>query len=390
MYHKYLKSTSINSINYINNSSFNKIFNNFLTQVKMSELQIEKVIESEVEKPKKISIFEKLLPFWVLLCIIAGILLSQLIPQISEGIDALQIGGISIPIGICLFLMMYPAMLNIQASELKKLGKNPKPIILTLVSNWLIAPFVGLAMVNLFLQGTSNTIKELTVAIILLSSSPCTAMVLVWGWMAKGNQEQNVVNTSLNTITIIFLYVPMVTFLTGIKNIQIDWILLLISLIFFIGLPLFLGILSKRLVIASKGEDWFNNTYRPFVGKISIIALLTTLIVLFSLNGDVLINNPNYLLLVSIPLLVGFVIVVGYNVIMTKIFKLKYKEAVITVIIGSSSHFEIAIATAIAIYGIGSIAALGTTMGLFWEVPVMLSIVYLGRYLEKKGFWKTN
>jgi len=356
----------------------------------MSELQIEKVIESEVEKSKKISIFEKLLPFWVLLCIIAGILLSQLIPQISEGIDALQIGGISIPIGICLFLMMYPAMLNIQASELKKLGKNPKPIILTLVSNWLIAPFVGLAMVNLFLQGTSNTIKELTVAIILLSSSPCTAMVLVWGWMAKGNQEQNVVNTSLNTITIIFLYVPMVTFLTGIKNIQIDWILLLISLVFFIGLPLFLGILSKRLIIASKGEDWFNNTYRPFVGKISIIALLTTLIVLFSLNGDVLINNPNYLLLVSIPLLVGFVIVVGYNVIMTKIFKLKYKEAVITVIIGSSSHFEIAIATAIAIYGIGSIAALGTTMGLFWEVPVMLSIVYLGRYLEKKGFWKTN
>ncbi len=390
MYHKYLKSTSINSINYINNSSFNKIFNNFLNQVKMSELQIEKVIESEVEKPKKISVFEKLLPLWVLLCIIAGILLSQLIPQISEGIDALQIGGISIPIGICLFLMMYPAMLNIQASELKKLGKNPKPIILTLVSNWLIAPFVGLAMVNLFLQGTSNTIKELTVAIILLSSSPCTAMVLVWGWMAKGNQEQNVVNTSLNTITIIFLYVPMVTFLTGIKNIPIDWVLLLVSLVFFIGLPLFLGILSKRLIIASKGEDWFNNTYRPFVGKISIIALLTTLIVLFSLNGDVLINKPNYLLLISIPLLVGFAIVVGYNIIMTKIFKLKYKEAVITVIIGSSSHFEIAIATAIAIYGIGSIAALGTTMGLFWEVPVMLSMVYLGRYLRKKGFWKTN
>ncbi len=356
----------------------------------MSELQIEKVIESEVEKPKKISVFEKFLPLWVASCIIIGIVLSQIIPGISEAIDSLQIGGISVLIGICLFLMMYPAMLNLQASELKKLGKNPKPIILTLVSNWLIAPFVGLAMVNLFLQGTSNTIKELTVAIILLSSSPCTAMVLLWGWMAKGNQEQNVVNTSLNTITIIFLYVPMVTFLTGIKNIQIDWILLLISLVFFIGLPLFLGILSKRLIIASKGEDWFNNIYRPFVGKVSIIALLTTLIVLFSLNGDVLINNPNYLLLVSIPLLVGFVIVVGYNVIMTKIFKLKYKEAVITVIIGSSSHFEIAIATAIAIYGIGSIAALGTTMGLFWEVPVMLSIVYLGRYLEKKGFWKTN
>lgn len=341
-------------------------------------------------KSRKINYFEKLLPLWVLLCIITGILLSQLIPQISEGIDALQIGGISIPIGICLFLMMYPAMLNLQASELKKLGTNPKPIIMTIVSNWLVAPFVGLAMVNIFLPGNSETIRQLSVAIILLSSSPCTAMVLVWGWMARGNQEQNVVNTSLNTITIIFGYVGMVSLLTGIKRIPINIWLLLISLIFFIGLPLFLGIISKRILISYKGFHWFNEKYRPFVGKVSIVALLTTLIVLFSLNGDVLINNPDLLVLVSIPLLVGFIIVVGYNVLITKIFKLKYREAVITILIGSSSHFEIAIATAVAMYGIGSVAALGTTMGLFWEVPVMLSIVYLGRYLGKKGFWEKN
>jgi len=354
-----------------------------------------KIIEKaeELDTPgeggKKINYFEKLLPLWVGLCILVGIALSQLVPQISEAIAALQIGSISIPIGICLFLMMYPAMLNLQASELKKLGKNPKPIILTLISNWLVAPFVGLAMVNIFLPGSSDDIRQLTVAIILLSSSPCTAMVLVWGWMARGNQEQNVVNTSLNTITIIFGYVGMVSLLTGIKNIPIDFWLLLISLIFFIGLPLFLGIITKRIIVSSKGLDWFNNRYRPLVGKISIIALLTTLIVLFSLNGEVLIGNPDLLLLVSIPLLVGFVIVVGYNVIMTKLFKLKYREAVITVIIGSSSHFEIAIATAVAMYGIGSVAALGTTMGLFWEVPVMLAIVYLGRYLRKRGFWKS-
>jgi len=338
---------------------------------------------------KKINYFEKLLPLWVALCIFVGIALSQLVPQVSEAIAALQIGSISIPIGICLFLMMYPAMLNLQASELKKLGKNPKPIILTLISNWLVAPFVGLAMINIFLPGSSDTIRQLAVAIILLSSSPCTAMVLVWGWMARGNQEQNVVNTSLNTITIIFGYVGMVSLLTGIKNIPIDFWLLLISLIFFIGLPLFLGVITKRIIVSSKGLDWFNNKYRPFVGKISIVALLTTLVVLFSLNGEVLIGNPDLLLLVTIPLLVGFVIVVGYNVIMTKLFKLKYREAVITVIIGSSSHFEIAIATAVAMYGIGSVAALGTTMGLFWEVPVMLAIVYLGRYLGKRGFWKS-
>lgn len=341
------------------------------------------------EEGRTISFFEKFLPLWVALCILIGIIFSQIIPGISEAIDSLQIGGISVPVGICLFLMMYPAMLNLQASELKKLGRNPKPIILTIISNWIIAPFVGLAMVNIFLPGSSETMRQLTVAIILLSSSPCTAMVLVWGWMAKGNQEQNVINTSLNTITIIFGYAPMVMLLTGIQNIPINWFLLLISTFIFIGLPLLGGLISKRLIVSSKGEDWFNNTYRPIVGNISIIALLTTLVVLFSLNGDVLIRNPDLLLIISIPLLVGFVIVVGYNILITKLIKLKYREAIITVIIGSSSHFEIAIATAIAIYGIGSWAALGTTMGLFWEIPVMLSIVYLGRYLRKRGFWES-
>lgn len=361
----------------------------------MVEEQFEQELMENVENPdeqksRKINYFEKLLPLWVAICIFLGILISQLLPGISTLIDSLTIGNISIPIGICLFLMMYPAMLNLQASELKKLGRDPKPIILTLISNWLVAPFVGLLMVNVFLPGDSEISQQLGFAIILLSSSPCTAMVLVWGWMAKGNQEQNVLNTSLNTITIIFGYVGMVSLLSGIQNIPIDIMLLLVSLIFFIGLPLILGILSKKLIINAKGKEWFDEKYRPFIGKVSIAALLITLVVLFSLNGNVLINNPDLLLLVSIPLLVGFVIVVGYNVIVTKAFKLKYREAVITVIIGSSSHFEIAIATAVAMYGIGSFAALGTTMGLFWEVPVMLSIVYLGRYLRKIGFWKSK
>ena len=336
------------------------------------------------EKEKKLGVFEKFLPIWIALCIVFGILLSQVVPGISEAINALQMGGISIPIGICLFLMMYPAMLNLQASELKKLGKSPKPIILTLVSNWIVAPIVGLVMARIFLQGH----EQLIVAIILLSSSPCTAMVLVWGWLAKGNQEQNVINTSLNTVSIIFLYVPLVTILTGIQNIPINWVLLLISLFYFIGLPLIFGLITKRIIIARRGESWFYDTYVPLVGKISIVALLTTLVVLFSLNGTALINNPSLLLIISVPLLLGFVIVVGYNILITKIFKLKYQQAIITVIIGSSSHFEIAIATAVALYGIGSIAALGTTMGLFWEVPIMLAMVYLGRYLGRIGFWK--
>ena len=340
---------------------------------------------------RKISFFEKFLPVWILLCMALGIFLSQIIPGIGVSIDSWQIRGISIPIGICLFLMMYPAMLNLQASELRKLGKNPKPMILTLVSNWIIAPIIGVTMAILFLRDV-----QLIFAIILLSSSPCTAMVLVWGWMAKGNQEQNVITTSVNTATIILLYIPVVTLLVFIANITLekkiplDPVILLISLFVFIGLPLLLGIISKKVLISAKGEDWFDRKYRPAVSKIAIGALLMTLVVLFSLNGNILIQRPDLLLLITIPLLLGFAIVVSINIIISKLAKLNYREAIITIIIGSSSHFEIAIAVAVTMYGVGSIAALGTTMGLFWEVPIMLSLVYLGIFLNKKGFWESE
>jgi len=215
-------------------------------------------------------------------------------------------------------------------------------------------------------------------------------MVLVWGALAKGNQEQNVVNTTLNTITIMFLYAPVVSLLTGIRNIQIDRIGLLISVFVFIGVPLVLGYISKKAITLRKGTEWFQETYRPAVGKLAIVALLATLIVIFSLNGSVLIEHPEEMVLVSVPLLLGFFIIVGVNLLVTKFAGLKYREGIISVIIGSSSHFEIAIATAISLYGLGSQAALGTTMGLFWEVPVMLSLVYLGKKLGQRGFWKKD
>ncbi len=334
-------------------------------------------------KSAHISNFEKYLVLWVALCMGVGILLSVFFPGLSQAIDSWQVRGISIPIGICLFLMMYPAMLNIQFSEIKKIGKNPLPILLTMFSNWIVAPLVTAGLATLFLKDDA----QLIVAIILLGSSPCTAMVLVWGKLANGNQEQNVVNTSLNTITIMFLYVPVVTLLTGLQGIPLDRGLLVISALVFIGLPLILGILSKKYLIQWKGEDWFTHQYRPVVGKISTIALLSTLVILFSLNGQVLLENFDKLILVSIPLLLGFAIVVGYNLLITRVFKLKYREAIITVLIGSSSHFEIAIATAVTLYGVGSQAALGTTMGLFWEVPIMLGLVAFGKWLDRKGFW---
>jgi len=330
--------------------------------------------------------FEKYLAVWVALCMLAGIVLSQTVPGIGKAIDSWQIRGISIPIGICLFLMVYPALLNLQVSELKKLRRNPKPILLSLFSNWIVAPLLMVALANLFLKGN----EQLMVAVILLGASPCTAMVLVWGRLAEGNQEQNVLNTSLNTLTIMVLYVPLVSLLTGIQGIPIDRWQLAISAAVFIGLPLVLGMISKRILIQAKGAEWFEHTYRRIVEKVAVGALLMTLVVLFSLNGQVLIEHFDALLLVSVPLLLHFVIVVGYNLFITRVFKLEYKEAITTVIISSSSHFEIAIATAVTMYGVGSMAALGTTMGLFWEVPVMLSLVYLGKALGKKGFWKPS
>ena len=327
--------------------------------------------------------FEKYLWLWVFLCMLIGIFLAQYFPGLSSIMNKWKIGNVSIPIGVCLFLMMYPALLNFKISEVKKLLKAPKPIVLTLLSNWLIAPLVTAVLAYYFLEGHD----QLIVALILLGSSPCTAMVIVWGSLAKGNQEQNVITTSINTFTIMFLYAPVVILLTGVQGIDIDKFELFISVLIFIGIPMLTSLVSRKLLIKRKGRAWFENVYRPLLGKIAITALLFTLILLFTLNGKVLMQNPQDMLLVSVPLLIGFVIIVALNMLLTKLFKLNYKEAIVTVIIGSSSHFEIAIATAIALFGLGSQAALGTTMGLFWEVPIMLGLVYFGKYLKRISFW---
>lgn len=334
---------------------------------------------------KSLGTFEKYLWLWVFICMLIGIAFSVYIPGVSVWLNQFKIGNVSIPIGICLFLMMYPALLNFQMSEVKKLAKAPKPILLTLFSNWIIAPAVTAGLAYYFLEGK----EQLIVGLILLGASPCTAMVIVWGSMAKGNQEQNVITTSINTITIMFLYAPVVILLTGIQGIMIDRYELFITVLVFIGLPMLAGFISKSLLIRNKGKVWFETKYKVFVGKVAIVALLITLIVLFALNGEVLVQNPQEMLLVSVPLLIGFAVIVAFNILMTKWLKLKYEEAVITVLIGSSSHFEIAIATAVSLYGLGSQAALGTTMGLFWEVPIMLGLVYLAKYFQRKGFWKT-
>jgi ACR3 family arsenite transporter len=339
-------------------------------------------LSAKSEEPRKLDLFEKLLPLWVALCMAIGIILSNVFPTLPAAIESLNIGGTNILIAICLFLMMYPALLNLQASELKKVVKHPKAIGITLISNWLIAPFL-----HAFLAKVLLTDPQLIVAVILLGSSPCTAMVLVWGNLAGANQEQNFINTSLNTITIVFLYAPVVKFLTGVQNINLDWLTLVGSVAIFIGLPLIVGVITRKTLIAKKGNEWFEHKYRPIVGKIALVALLFTLIVLFSMNGLNMITHVPELVAVSIPLLILYPVIVVINLGMTKVLKFKYREASTAIIIGSSSHFEIAIATAVGLFGVSSVAALGTTMGLFWEVPIMLSLVYFLKYLRGKKFF---
>ncbi len=351
-------------------------------------MEIEKSLSDTNTEPKekKLDLFEKMLPLTVAICMAIGILLSVFVPGLNTTLETMKIGDTNVLIAICLFLMMYPALLNLQVSELKKVVKHPLPIGVTLLSNWLIAPFLHAWFAQLFL----SEYPQLIVAVILLGSSPCTAMVLVWGSLAGANQEQNFINTSLNTITIIFLYAPIVKWLTGMQNIQLDWLSLVLSVLIFIGLPLIVGVITRKTLIPAKGIDWFEKTYRPMVGKIAIGALLFTLIVLFSMNGQTMINHPLELLLVSIPLLLMYPLIVMINILITKILNFKYREAATAIIIGSSSHFEIAIATAIGLYGVASQAALGTTMGLFWEVPIMLSLTYFLRYLRDKQFFSKN
>jgi ACR3 family arsenite transporter len=265
---------------------------------------------------------------------------------------------------------------------LKKVVAHPKPILITLISNWLVVPPLRLLMTRLLLQGN----EQLIVAI-LLGIAPCTAMVLIWGLLADGNQEQNFVNTSLNTLIIIVLYAPLVKFYTGIQNIDLSWMDLLISSAVFIGSPFLVGLISRNVLVNRKGKDWFNKKYIPFMNKVAMVALLTTLIVLFTLNGQALIAHPDLMVVVSSILLILYPVIALVNILITRALRLEYRDASIAVIIGSSSHFEIAIATAITLFGVGSQAALGTTMGLFWEVPTMLTLVYVLKKLRDRKFY---
>ncbi|MHA1385497.1 MAG: ACR3 family arsenite efflux transporter [Candidatus Helarchaeota archaeon] len=336
-----------------------------------------------VEQVEEVSmgIFEKYLTFWIVLFMIIGILIGQFFPFVSESLAGFQFAGFSVPIAICLFFMMYPTLINIEISELKNVVNEPKPLIITLVANWVINPILGYFLAHAFFQVNPfdpfSPNQQYIVGLLLLSASPCTAMVLFWNKFGKGDIHQGLINTSLNSILILFLYSPLASLLIGLSGIQVPFEPLLFGTIFFLAIPLVLGIITKKIIYNRKGQEYYRNTFKPFLDKTAIIALLITLIVLFSLQGEVIINRPLDALAITVPLVIGYVIMFSLVFFISWILKLTYEQSVTSTVIGSSAHFEIAIATAIALFGVGSSAAFATVIGPLWEVPLMVTFITL-------------
>lgn len=375
------------------------------------------------EKIKRgMGIFERYLTVWVLLCIGVGIALGKLAPFAATSLEgmAIYVGDapvVSIPIAICLFFMMYPIMVKIDFNEVVKVGKSGKPVLLTLFINWAIKPFT-MYFIALFFFGTlfyhfigpeaidlikmpfgldlpvgathgSGTvvlidgIKMLQVPLwrsylagcILLGIAPCTAMVLVWGYLAKGNDGLTLVMVAINSLTMLLLYGFLGGFLLGVGRLPVPWQALLLSISIYVALPLIVGYFSRYFLIKIKGEEWFKEKFLHILTPITIIALLITLILLFSFKGDIILSNPLTILWIAIPLFIqtNLIFWLGYG--LAKLFKFNYRDAAPAAMIGASNHFEVAIATSTMLFGLSSGASLATVVGVLIEVPVMLMLV---------------
>ncbi len=260
-----------------------------------------------------------------------------------------------------------------------KAVKAPKPLIVTIIANWVIAPPLMTFLANTFFPGNPQFVAGL----ILLGLSPCTAMVMWWMFLARGDMAQGLINTAFNALLMLALYAPLAALYLGVSSIPVPWDLIAISVLAFIALPVGAGALSRRVIIKRKGIEWFKDKYNPVVGKISIVALLLTLIVLFSFAGQTILTDPLLVGLLAIPLLIHYAIMIGWTYPLGYFLGWKYESAIDTTIIGSSSHFEVAIAVAVTLYGIGSNAALATVIGPLLEVPLMLTLVKLGLRTRK-------
>ena len=342
------------------------------------------------------NLFERQLTLWVALCILAGIGLGKLAPGLAQTLDGMSlfVNGapvVSIPIAICLFFMMYPIMVKIDFSEVVRAGRNPKPVYLTLIVNWGIKPFTMLGLATLFLGGFfkdllpgTEIVKDGTevdlyrsyiAGAILLGLAPCTAMVLVWGHLAKGNQGLTLVMVAINSLTMLALYGPLGSWLLGVAKMPVPWQALLLSVGVYVALPLIAGYFSRLWIMKVKGPEWFAKKFLHFLTPVSIIALLATLVLLFSFKGETILANPLTILWIAIPLTIQTILIFSITYGMAKWLKFSYEDAAPAAMIGASNHFEVAIATAVMLFGLNSGAALATVVGVLIEVPLMLLLV---------------
>ena len=373
-------------------------------------------------KINDISFFERYLTIWVALCIVLGVSLGALAPEFAKTLDAMNINVngapvVSIPIAICLFFMMYPIMVKIDFSEVVRAGKSIKPVSLTLFINWAVKPFTMYAIAYAFLglwlrefigvdaidlvkipfgldllvgdqygAGTvvmSKGIKMLEIPLwrsylagcILLGVAPCTAMVLVWGYLAKGNAGHTLVMVAINSLVMLVLFGLIAGFLLGIGQLPVPWQALLLSIGVYVALPLFTGFFSRKWIIRAMGQEWFEQRFVGFLTPVTIFSLLLTLVLLFSFKGDVILNNPLTILWIAIPLSIQTVLIFSVTYLLAKKMGLSYKNAAPSTLIGASNHFEVAIATAVMIFGLSSGATLATVVGVLIEVPLMLALV---------------
>ncbi|MBU3933959.1 MAG: ACR3 family arsenite efflux transporter [Candidatus Omnitrophica bacterium] len=348
-------------------------------------------MEKVEQRERRLSFFEKYLTLWVFVCIIGGISLGKLAPGLARALDSIAIANVSIPIAICLFFMMYPIMVKIDFAEVIKAGRTPKPVFLTLFINWCIKPFtmyfiatffLGYLFKN-FLPGTEiikdgssvELYRSYISGAILLGVAPCTAMVLMWGYLSRGNDGLTLVMVAINSLAMLILYAPLSGFLLKVNKMPIPWQTIILSVLIYVALPLIAGYFSRKWIIKNKGWEWFEKRFLRFLTPLSIAALLATLVLLFSFKGDVIIAQPQAIVFIAIPLFIQtcFIFAIGYA--LAKFLRLSYRDAAPAAMIGASNHFEVAIATSAMLFGLSSGASLATVVGVLIEVPVMLMLV---------------
>ena len=332
---------------------------------------------------RELGIWDKYLTLWVAVCIVAGIGLGRAFPQLSSRLGELEVANVSIPIAILLFLMIYPIMVQIDFGNVIRAGKTSKPIAATLIANWGIKPFTMAALGSLFMFGvfrnflTPDAAQSYQSGIILLGVAPCTAMVLMWSYLARGNMGHTLIMTAINSLAMVALYAVLARLLLGISGIVVPWQTIAFSVVIYIVVPLIAGYFTRRRAIATMGMEGFTSRLVPRLRIVSIVALLATLIILFAMQGNVIIEQPAVVGMIALPIFINIILVFGIAYGIAKLMHLPYEDAAPTAIIAGSNHFEVAIAVATTLFGLNSGAALATVVGVLTEVPFMLFLVWL-------------